>query len=272
MQSIEALEADMRITPVNHERRTAGYPTREILNTHPELLRRLPNRWQGNGVLLSAVVATGAIVTTRWSPLFAADTPVSASRVAPIFEHGDGRGSFGCDAVAPPVFLAEDEARQVIVEEMKTAGVTMTPDGETLPEVALPVTLFHIEREPTTKVGPLVLDGIDAQRRMGYEYVSEADYLSWQATDAEHGLIETYDYIGAAKTLRSSIEAAKPSGAYGVFYDPMPNYFAVEERMTRETAEGQTTNYIRAGNDLAREELRAQVKDFIAWLKTEGVI
>jgi len=55
---------------------------------------------------------------------------IPASLVAPIFRHGAGHGSFGCKAVNPPVFLSEDEARQVIIEEGETGGLSFTLDGQ----------------------------------------------------------------------------------------------------------------------------------------------
>jgi len=61
------------------------------------------------------------------------------SKVAPIFEHGKGRGVFGGE-VAPPRFLTEEEARNVIVDEAKKAGVTFVAGGPVLPNISVPIT------------------------------------------------------------------------------------------------------------------------------------
>jgi hypothetical protein len=54
--------------------------------------------------------------------------------VAPIFEHGEGRGATGCVVVTFPVFLSEEEAMQVIREELAEHGIDLTrgPDLEGL--------------------------------------------------------------------------------------------------------------------------------------------
>ena len=46
--------------------------------------------------------------------------------VAPIFEHGKGRGATGCIVIAPPVFLSEEDARQAIEEELKRIKINFT--------------------------------------------------------------------------------------------------------------------------------------------------
>ncbi|XHR27970.1 MAG: hypothetical protein ACFUZC_18825 [Chthoniobacteraceae bacterium] len=66
----------------------------------------------------------------------AADKP--ALRVAPLFAHGKGQGAFGCVVVTPPVFLTEAEAREVIEEEAKKAGVDFTERGHKLSKVPVP--------------------------------------------------------------------------------------------------------------------------------------
>ncbi len=45
--------------------------------------------------------------------------------VAPIFEHGEGRGATGCVVISPPVFLSEEEALQIVKEELAKHGVKL---------------------------------------------------------------------------------------------------------------------------------------------------
>ena len=45
--------------------------------------------------------------------------------VAPIFKHGEGRGATGCIVVSPPVFLSEEEALQIVKEELAKHGVQL---------------------------------------------------------------------------------------------------------------------------------------------------
>jgi hypothetical protein len=112
----------MKVKPIKHY---AGpnIPTSQILEEHPELLHLVPRRWHGNPTVIAALAGVCVLVSgCRQS----AAKP-AASRVAPLFQHGDGRGSFGCRAVNPPVFLSESEARQVIMDEAKRAGINFAP-------------------------------------------------------------------------------------------------------------------------------------------------
>jgi len=212
-----------------------GFPTCEVLDEHPELLRLLPRRWRRQALLLAAVTAAGALVAGCRSQIALAEAqpagmpappPPVPSRVAPVFPHGEGHGFFG-GKPAPTYFLTEEEARQVVVEEGKRAGIDFVADGRELPDIALPVTYRQDaggSAQPVeTHTGPLVLDGADAKRQIAYEYVSQADFAAWEgqsevkihSTAWEENLQET------AKQLRDGLADAKPAGAFGVFYDPI---------------------------------------------------
>jgi hypothetical protein len=183
-------------------------------------LRRVPARWQGKAAVLAALAATTGIIALRWAPTRVDGAADAVAQVAPIFPHGDGRGSFGCDAVAPPVFLSEDEARQVITEELKAAGLDAKADAQTLADVPIPVTsLFGETKE--TKPGALVLDAVDTTKHVAVEFVSQADYVAWAGKEAMMSSVERYNALAAAQLLRDGLAAKAPAGAYGVVYDPM---------------------------------------------------
>jgi hypothetical protein len=205
------------------------FPTREVLDEHPELLRLLPRRWRRHTLILTAVTAVGALAAGCRSQVAAvkaqpgeATLPPAASRVAPIFQHGDGHGFFG-GKPAPTYFLTEEEARQVIVEEGKRAGIDFAADGLTLPDVPLPVThttsgsIAPLE----TRRGAIVLDGADTKRQIAYEYVSRDDFVAWQGKDIKRSFVSEENLRAAAQALRDGLAHAKPAGAHGVFYDPI---------------------------------------------------
>ena len=48
--------------------------------------------------------------------------------VAPIFQHGEGRGATGCIVMSPPVFLSEEEALLVVREELGKSEMGQTGD------------------------------------------------------------------------------------------------------------------------------------------------
>jgi hypothetical protein len=269
----------MDVTPVRIYARPR-YPAREILDRQPELLRVLPNRWQRSAIIGAALVAACGIVTARWqtTAVLAAGEP--AAKVAPVFQHGDGHGSFGCDAVSPPVFLAEDEARKVIADEFRLhqyemkSPVEFAPDGLVLKAIALPVTsVTWGERKPNTRTEDLTLDGWDAKRKIGFEYVSKADYDAWRAkgdaTSLAFSYTEIYDMLGTATRLRESLVAVKPEGVVAVFYDPMIDY----QDVSRNTeGEPDPTTILHGAMLLDRYTLREQVRDFVQWMKAQGMM
>lgn len=266
----------MDVTPIR-QYGAPRYPAREILDKHPELLRLLPNRWQRSAIIGAALVAACGIVAVRWNTTSlqaAADPP---TKVAPVFQHGEGHGSFGCDAVSPPVFLAEDEARKVIADEFRvlqneTKGqVQFTADGLVLKGIAVPETSLSWEAKKLgTRTEDFTLDGWDAKRKIGFEYVSQADYEAWKAKNGDsYSTVESYDMLGAAKRLRESLAAAKPEGVVAVFYDPMLDY---QDAYRNADGQPDMKTAERDAKMLDRYALREQVKDFVRWLKAEGMI
>lgn len=267
----------MRVTPMERYD-NPRMPTHAILDEHPELLRLVPKRWQHNPIVLAALA--GLCVIMSGCGKGGAESP--PSRVAPIFVHGDGRGGFGCVAVNPPIFLSEAEARQVIAEEAKRAGIELTPTSRRL-GVRVPVTTTIYGRESSrTRRGGVVLDGQDKRKHISYEFVSRKDFDGWE----KRGLLDAFyrstasscDILGAAKTFRESLTNAGPSGTYAVFYDPCCGPRDVNPKYDPYTPPPDTdyrawrAKWQARTRDLARDELRAQVRDFIKWLKAQGVI
>lgn len=267
------------------------YPTRTYLQDHPELLRWVPQRWRNNGLVLRVLGMVLPLLIARQSLAGGTgDIPPATLRVAPLFIHGDGRGSFGCVAVNPPVFLSEDEARQVIQDEVKAAGITFEPDALTLQDVSLPVTDefgFLDEREsgrqkdpeepaPKTRSGDLVLDGFDPARNIAYEFVSRQDFDAWENQDPRMWCsVSSYDLKDTANTLAGSLAGAKGNSVVALFYEPgasapemaYPNNGATDDDWkTWRQLRDKTTK------ELGEKELRQQVRDFLEWLKAQGII
>jgi len=266
----------MRVQPVRRYT-DPRYPAASALDTHPELLRLLPRRWRSNSLVLAGLAATGGLLLAGCRPSWA-DTFKGELKVAPIFTHGDGRGAFGCVAVNPPVFLSEEEARGVIIEEAKTAGIVFETDVLTLPEVRVPETtengsvLPDEGEEPRTKVRELKLDGTDRERRISFEYVSQDDYEAWKADDGgPMSTVSSFDLIGTAQVLRDGLAVAHAAedGTVAVLYDPMERYLEDTDQVAGGVDWQQAE---KDAKERAKAQLRKQVKGFIEWLKAEGVI
>jgi len=276
-------ENQMDIKPVRRYR-TAAYATNAILEQHPELLRLVPKRWQSKPVVITAL--TSLCVLMYGCRAEASTVPlVPYSHIAPIFEHGDGRGSFGCISVNPPIFLSEDEARQVIIDEAKKAKIEFVKDALTIEHVLLPDPTPHFfrkdaEKETKLKEQSVEIDGTDQKRRISFEFVSDNDVKLWTEKPMVWSSVRTVDTAESAKVLREGLEKVKPEGTCAIFYDPAIGPCDVMKRrrdkfdeanQVKDTKQRWEQTQI-AAKDIAKEDLRAQVQDFIKWLKSQGVI
>jgi hypothetical protein len=138
----------------------------------------------------------------------------------------------------------------VITEELKAAGLTMKPDALTVADAAIPVTSYN-DPIKDTKTGPLVLDLVDTEKRIAVEFISGEDIDEWSSEKLDWIRGGTYETKATAQLLRDGLAAKAPAGAYGVFYDPSYQH--------------------KAGREVT-DDLRLQVRDFVAWLKAQGVI
>jgi len=210
----------VEITPLTRYREP-NFPTREILDDHPELLRILPNRWRQNAVVTTALTAACSLAMMSAGRAHAAPN----DRVAPIFMHGAGdlRGMFATMPTTSPIFLPEDEARLIIVEELKKAGLDITPDRPKL------IAVSYALKDPKTEEvhreqHDLVLDGEDAERHVAYEYLSQDDWaksLLWE--NASFQMREALSVMPAyAGVTRTAIAETRPDDRIAIFYDPAP--------------------------------------------------
>jgi len=221
--------------------------------------------------------------------------PSNDDNIAPVFVHGGGRGSFGCVSVAPPAFLSEDEAFEVIQEEARRYGVIFSKDALKIEDVFVPAidlnSFEHIaEGEEGASIesgytvvrkGNLELDGSTADKEIAFEFVSVNDLKDWEAeieTLDEDGkytrmmsTVEEYNCFRAAKSLREGIGGKTGETKVGIFYDPMPDY--TEEQYKTLLSEYSSKKRIsEEQKETAKQLLREQVIDFLNWLKAQGVI
>jgi hypothetical protein len=202
--------------------------------------------------------------------------------IAPLFLHGQGIAAYGCVAVLPPAYLTEDEAefafkkmsgpgfsgdisemnaRQIIDAEARKVGIVFGHEPYMLNDVDVPITSdrgikidianrLSLEISDTTDLfnhRSIELDGIDAERRIGYFYVSDEDYAAWRSGPQADESVYKRDFRITADRLRVGLTSACESRPnIGVFYYPAANY--------------------------NEERLRLQVRDFIQWLKAQGII
>lgn len=268
----------MDIKPVRHYS-NPNFPTRRIVDQHPELLQLVPKRWQANPAVIAALAGMCVFLAGCKDQ----STQSVPSKIAPIFQHGDGYGAFGCRAVNPPVFLSEADARQVIIDEAKRAGLKL--DTHKTPSIKMrgPATTTMPGHKTRSQNISLELDGKDAKHNISFEYVSISDFYDWRRINLwdylEISTASKRDILRAAKVLQSGLAKKHPSGTYAVFYDPCVGRRDVEKKYglridynSAESWKKSNRQVTRKAKQLAQEELRAQVKDFIKWLRAQGVI
>ena len=152
-------------------------------------------------------------------------------RQHPFLSTGNGRGGFGCVAVAAPTFLSEEEARQVIADEAKKASLTFQADVKELKDVMIPATdqywfLDEMDsksgmpsRNPrTTQKGTLRLNGTDTGKHISYEFVSKDDFTAWEQQDLSRSCtFHEYNLIKTAEILRTGLAQSAPKETVAVF-------------------------------------------------------
>lgn len=240
------------------------YPTKDQVMKNPELLKIIPDRWKGNLYVTAALSALLAITLSGCNNDSGNKTaaPLEKSiHSIPIFEHGKGRGSFGCDSVAPPALISEEEAFQVIQEEAKSYNISFEKSNMELKNINLPqVNLFSAQEKEevlqTVNKGSLKLDGYDANKNIGFDFISKEEYDQWQKEDGMYSSVESYDFLQAAKVLRTGVNKSKEVSVVGIFYNPIAAS-ENEKFPSKETSE---------------EQLRKQIQDFFQWLKAQGII
>ena len=159
--------------------------------------------------------------------------------VAPIFEHGCGRGATGCDVVTPPVFLSEEEGMQILREELSRHGIQLKAGGD-LEGVVVPARLEKLDHgkvsvvEVSDKAKPLKLSGMDAEKRIAIEFISATNYddlgglgggLSGKALKGYYDPKDVAGYVAA-----QAKKQGKDRVFLGVFYDPGPQDGTTDRR------------------------------------------
>ncbi|OPZ85660.1 MAG: hypothetical protein BWY74_03850 [Firmicutes bacterium ADurb.Bin419] len=295
----------MNLKPVRHYK-IPIYPAKKIIFDNPDILKIAPKRWANNAsiqialssLLLMTLTACGPKYTDRvktGNPENTVGAPVNTGvsetdnevkssnnengYVSPIFEHGGGSGSFGCDSVAPPAFLSEEEAYQVISDETRKRGINLEKKNEILKNVMLPVTNtfpqeFTLDpnnpdktitksQSKTQKNGDLELDGYDENKKIAFEFVSVSDFKGWTGDSDVWCSVESYNCLEASKILREGIMDKTDNKYIGVFYDPIAR-ISIDNLQNIDSPD--------KGTELSKELLRQQVNDFLEWLQSQNVI
>jgi hypothetical protein len=271
------------------------YPTRVEVGERPALLyETMPLAWKVSPHLVGAAAAL--IFLSSCSPAkenspdqayvlkgtsLPGSTPVptqfddypatpGTARVATLFMNGYGRGATGCVVVSPPSFLSEEEAIQIIREEMEVAGFTFTRENVAFPSIVIPRLVMEHYRDGDELKSRIVedldagqvlnIDLLDDTRRIGIEYISEDDYMEWIGP-REFSSVTDFNFPLAVKRLDDAVQRQGGNLVFTAFYDPL-----VEDDLDVSPAV-----FTGSENRAASELLREQVRDFVDWLAAQGI-
>ena len=277
--------------------RIAAYPDKDMGSLDRDLLVAIPARWKRSAAACAALTATVALlaackaeagsvaaagttaaIVTPEIAQFPSPSPTPAPTSSPtpklaadvpLFEHGVGRGAFGCIMVTPPVFLTEQEAMAVIrdVAEQNglSFGTSLTIKGVQVPVITSDSKSFS--DQITSKNGEIDLDGYDDTHGIAFEFVSVEDVESWRANQPAISM-SNYPIIDLARNLIQGINHQESDTVVAVFYDPVTHPKRDDKGLSDFMTDEERLELFEQSN----EDLRQQVLDFIAWLKAEGII
>lgn len=247
----------MEVRPVKSYK-TPDYPDEREVQAHPELLERLPKRWRTNSMVIAALGMCSAVM------LAGCGTKGENGNVAPLFLHGEGSMSTGCASVVRTFFLSESEAKEIIRAEAEMYGNMKLENN---PVQAAPDALRRVDKP---------MDLVAEDGKIGVEYISAGDARAW-GHEENRGTVSVYHIRDAAQEHRDILaeddREEQRSVRKGVLYDPCAGSDLLDDEETlRELTDmspEEQEEYFRKADE---EQLRAQVRGFIDWLESEGVL
>ena len=302
----------MKIQAVSAYRGASGYPTLAEIQRTPELLARVPARWEQSsgfaallGLLALASAPRAEAADNETAPAAAALDPdvavvprdnasavqKTAAVVAPMLEEAldqDGRGSFGCISVCPATFMPEDEALELIRTELEAAGLRLQ-EGVELDNVMAPVQKPEDAKPPSgprdwekgNELGPrpVRFDWADPERAVYVDYLAQRDYRTWQGRMVS--VNNSFDFAALARKVAEAYgqHPATNKTIFGVFFEPLadpgvaqPKLEGLSSEQARRASWESERMETALKGEKSRDKLRRQVRHFVEFLKKEGVV
>jgi hypothetical protein len=269
----------MKTKPVKRYREPR-YPAKLQVLSHPALLRQnLPPAWRTvpemAGAMALCLAANTATCNAQGAP--GGSTNAAVAIVAPVFEHGEGRGATGCIVVSPPAFLSEEEAWQVIEMELSRHGVNASEKKFEVRGVMIPVLRERWKRqdkkaktmvaEPIGWSAPFRADRVDSKKQIVVEFVSKEEYHVLGGP-LRSSSVQHYEFKEVARSLAEQVKAQAKDKIYlGVLYDPALHSDYEPGRTVADMEQACTATVAES-----KRLLRLQVQDFVKWLQAQGAI
>jgi hypothetical protein len=262
-----------------------NYPRLKDYANEPSLLvKNIPDNWRRNKPVLTALLSFALCnqscekfsqKSSRFEIIQLLENKANdgtritkrkldSSFVAPLFHHGNGIGVFGCVVIMPPVFINEQEARQIIINELKKEGLIFDsiaqPDQKIIIKTNKLIweeTNGEYRERDTTEIKELEFDGYNKDLNLAFCFISRRNFQAITDEEPETSSVSHDDFKKTSDKVRREIKKANNLNAV-VFYEPLPypDYNAKSERPGWEEWEVK-------GKECAVDSLKAQVSDFV---------
>jgi len=293
----------MEIKPVKIKRKP-GYPTIKTFVDNPGLLsKNVPFAWIRNqyaATTLATFILCGAgnqssaqkikPATVVVNKVKKQDKPAEIQtakhdsvKIARIFSHGDGSGAIGCMVSSPPVFISEDEARKIIFTALKEENIEFNTINTPVLKFTVRTTVYDFHKKVINLMDKkditvgVKMDGYNVQNNLAIEYVSARLVNILDPYDEMESSVQRIDTKRTAEKIRDKLIAQGKVNA-AVFYDPITyidpyTYYEESPEAIDRLLSGNAPPPTSKDRPLSsRDLLKAQVKDFIEWIKKEGII
>ncbi len=221
---------------------------------------------------------------------------------APVFVHGEGRGSVGCMAVSSPVFVSETDARDIILESFSKQGISFKEskkvfeglDNQNFKDNYINhnfVSDSEIQKD-TLSIVPITINYYSPEKNLGILYISNRDFNKY-VKNPKTSSVSSYDLYGLANLISKEINSYNKFTC-AVFYDPVIynnnaivnkklkkikvkiyGYYQKNKLSKKEKAElNELQNNYSLNSEaittvMSIDSLKAQVNDFIDWYNKE---
>lgn len=270
----------MEIKTVNNSRQP-NYPTIELFVKYPELLaRNIPSSWLKNKFVATSLAAfllssCGTSTAQKGEGVEIVDTLGTnnskpqekklddsiVTNVAPVFAHGEGRGSIGCIVMSPPVFLSEDEAIKIILDKLRAEGYNFNRENSPTFSFTVPNLANCGEEKKETNI-ELKMDAYNENSKWVIQFISTDVFYKFSTEDGCWSSVSRFDTKQAAEIINEQLKKQKETNAV-VFYDPVTRIKSDDWKNYRKNE--------KVAKSEAKDLLLAQVNDFINWLKTNNI-
>ena len=174
------------------------------------------------GLILNGCAGTSGSLTKT--------APEPEKSIAPIFIHGKGIGLTGEDIPVPHVFLSENEAREIIDNELEKINVIFDKTDIEMKTIIIEKKMITLNKEEYLKgrlvskeevidKKNLIMDRYCTEYNLGYEFISKEDYDDYKKKEYKSS-IQGFDLKIIAEYLNNKLKEQDDVNAV-VFYDPL---------------------------------------------------